>query len=276
LKEQIFHSLERLITILFYFFRLECGKGEERKMKNFLVAVLFLFCIVSASHATIEFVASGTSAKGVDVTFEAQLTLSGDILTVVLTNNSPVDSLNPDDLLGSFYFDIANTDGIRPVLTDESAVGDIYKGVKNGADTLIEMDADLGAPGVDGGWQAKEMVASSIPFVGFGIGTVGNSALSPNGFSGNLVEGINYAIYTGEITTQSLTNPDALVKDNATFVFSGLTGFSEADISPEFAFGLGTAPDSLITPEPATMVLLGMGSFIVRKRKSHKILLQHS
>ena len=36
-------------------------------MKNRLAAGLFLFCIVSVSHATIEFVASGTSAKGVDV-----------------------------------------------------------------------------------------------------------------------------------------------------------------------------------------------------------------
>ena len=236
-------------------------------MKNLRTAVLFLFCIVSTSHATIEFVSSGTSAKGVDVTFEAELTLSGDILTVVLTNNSPVDSLNPDDLLGSFYFDIVDADGIRPVLTFKSAVGDTYKGVKNGADTLIEMDADLQAPGVDGGWQAKEMDASFIPNAGFGLGTVGNSALSPNGFDGNRVGAIDFAIYTGEITTQPLTNPDVLVKDSATFVFSGLTEFIEADIQPTHAFGLGTAPDSLITPEPTTMVLLGLGSLLLRKRR---------
>jgi hypothetical protein len=73
-----------------------------------------------------------------------------------------------------------------------------------------------------------------------------------------------------------LTNPEILVKDSATFVFSGLTGFSESDIVPEFAFGLGTAPDSLITPEPATMMLLVMGSLIVRKRKSRRKILQRS
>ena len=245
-------------------------------MKNRLAAGLFLFCIVSVSHATIECVASGTSAKGVDVAFEAELTLSGDFLTIVLTNSSPADSLNPDDLLGSFYFDIVNADGIRPVLTYDSAVGDTYKGVKNGADTPIETDADLQAPGVDGGWQAKEMDASFIPYAGFGIGTVGNSALSPNGFDGNIVGAIDFAIYTGEITTQSLTNPTHLVKETATFTFSGVDGYSEDDIADAFAFGLGTAPDSLITPEPATLVLLGMGTFIVRKRKSHKIFLQHS
>ena len=235
----------------------------------FLMIVAIGFSAQSA-HATVVFTASGTSAKGVDVTFGAQLTISDDILTVILTNDSPVDSLNPDDVLGSFYFDILNGSGIRPTLTYSSAIGDTYKGVKNGADILLEAGVDLQAFVVnDDSWQFKNFDAAFNPFLGFGIGTVGNSNLSPNGFNGNVVDGVDFAIYKGDITTQSLVNPDQLVKDIAIFTFTGLTGFMEADIEPSFAFGLGTAPDSLLIPEPATICLLGLGALaLLRKRRA--------
>jgi hypothetical protein len=55
-------------------------------------------------------------------------------------------------------------------------------------------------------------------------------------------------------------------KESAVFTLSGVAGFTEADIQPTYAFGLGTAPDSLLTPEPATLVLLGLGSLLLRKR----------
>ncbi len=235
-------------------------------MRKVLIACLVLCC--AAANATVVLTASGTSAAGVDVAFEARLTLSGDVLAVELVNNSPVDSLYPDDVLGSFYFDIVNNSGERPAMVYESAVGDACKGVKNGADILIEAGADLRAGYIAGGWQFRDdLDTMQVPMLGFGLGTVGNSQLSPNGFNGNLVSPVDYGIYTGEITTQPLTNPDALVKETATFTFSGLTGFTEADISRSFAFGLGTAPDSLLVPEPATMVLWGLGALVFRRRK---------
>ncbi|MCK4886845.1 MAG: hypothetical protein KAS96_05610, partial [Planctomycetes bacterium] len=89
------------------------------------------------------------------------------------------------------------------------------------------------------------------------------------GFNGNVVDGVNFAIYKGEITTQPLVNPDCLVKDTATFIFTGLTGFTERDIVNRFTFGLGTAPDSLLVPELATICLLGLGGLaMLRRRKS--------
>lgn len=224
--------------------------------------------LVQPAAATLSFVAEGVSAKGVDVRFQADLTIAGDILTIELLNDSPVDSLNPDDLLASFYFDIVNAEGDRPTLTYETAVGDTYKGVKNGPDTMLEAAADLTATQAgDGSWQFKVFDPDFVPNLGFGIGTVGNSNLSPNGFDGNIVGSADYGIYKGDITTQPLSNPDRLVKGGAVFTFSGLSGFTEVDIASEYAFGLGTAPDSLLTPEPATLVLLGLGGLLLRRRK---------
>lgn len=235
----------------------KCAKLLSRTIP--LAGVVLMFA--STGGATVTFSASGLSAKGVDVRFEAQLTISGDILTIQLDNRSPVASLNPDDLLGSFYFDIIDASGIRPDLTYESAVGDIYTVDRNAPDALLQADADIMAvaPG-DYAWVFKEMDPSYSPFAGFGLGTVGNSDLGPNGFPGNFTDGMDYAIYRGDVTTRNLENKQPLVKETAMFTLSGVSGFTEADVSPHAAFGLGTAPDSLLgAPEPGSVALLGLG-----------------
>ena len=114
----------------------------------------------------------------------------------------------------------------------------------------------------------RSMDETADPFLGFGIGTVGNNNLSPNNFQGNIVDGIDYSIYAGEITTQNLDG-QLLVKDTATFTFTGLTDFEEGDIGSAFAFGLGTKPDSLLVPEPSIVLLLSIGvlGVVCRRRK---------
>jgi hypothetical protein len=59
------------------------------------------------------------------------------------------------------------------------------------------------------------------------------------------------------------------VKQLATFTFSGVSGSSEAEISTEALFGLGTQPDSTgYVPEPSTAALLGLGLLLGARRKS--------
>jgi hypothetical protein len=218
--------------------------------------------IMTPVYATTIFSSSGTSAKGVAVKFVAEMTISGDSLTVVLKNDSPVDSLNPDDLLGSFYWDIVNGSNMRPTLTYVSATGDVYLGDKNDPDTLQTSAANLKAVNNgDNSWQFKVMNPALSPFGGFGLGTVGNSAVAPNNFMGSIVGTIDYSIYKGEITTANLNNK-LLVRGPATFLFTGVAGFTEADIVPTGTFGLGTAPDSFITstvPEPGSLLLVTIG-----------------
>lgn len=225
-----------------------------------LAASILAFGFTSQSNAGVILMGSGLSSANVPVAFKAELSISGNNLTIQLTNESPGSSLNPADVIGSFYFDIVNGSNVRPTLTYTGATGDVYLGDKNNPDPLQTAGANLMAvnPG-DNTWQFKTMNPALVPFLGFGLGTVGNSSLT-NSFNGNIVGNIDYSIYKGEVTTANLNNR-LLVKETATFNFTGVSGFTEDDISRNFAFGLGTAPDSFLTPEPSTALLLVLGLF---------------
>ena len=105
---------------------------------------LLLFGLAAEStRASIIHSVSGISSAGVPVSFEAVLSISGDTLTVTLTNTSITASLNPNDVLGSYYFDIARGINQRPALSYSSAIGDVMLADKNAADTMFEAAADL-------------------------------------------------------------------------------------------------------------------------------------
>ena len=212
---------------------------------------------------------------------QAELTISGDTLTVVLRNNSPTPSEEAVDLLTSFYFDIANGTN-RPTLTYTSATGDVVTGDEEIPDVLETASADLLADvSREDTWQFKQglSLVHDGETMTFALGTVSNKRLNPNGFDKKVVLRENYGIYTGDVTTNALDSA-ALVKDFATFMFAGVTGFDESDISQVAGFGLGTRPDSLYltrggsstspVAEPASALLLGAGllglGWIGRKR----------
>ena len=97
----------------------------KKKIVFGLCLVMAVGFITQPASATVTFTAPGTSAKDVDVLFEAQLAIVGDTLTIELINNS-LQSLNPVDILSSFYFDIVDGDGFRPSLVLTEALGDVY------------------------------------------------------------------------------------------------------------------------------------------------------
>jgi len=239
---------------------------------TFLSTLLLLLLLPIGAQAVTTFTFEGTTIDtNVDVRFTADLTISGDILTLVLTNdslnhsNGASPSLNPNDVLGSFYFDIYN--GVsRPTLTLNSATGDVYNGIVGSADTLAIAGADLLTTADQGGtslthvWDFRQGLTTQpgTDLLTFGVGAAGNNSFSPNGFNGMLTDGIDQGIYAGDVETNNLTVQ--LVAQSASFEFSGLTGFSESDISTEALFGLGTQPDSTaFVPEPGTALLIGFG-----------------
>jgi hypothetical protein len=242
---------------------------EQNKFVRAIVGISIILAglSIAPAQATVIHTWSGLSSAGVPVSFEANLTILGNTLTVNLLNNSPVHSQNPNDLLASYYFDII-CNNVRPTLTYSSAAGDVWLTDKNNPDSLVAANANLKAViAGDFTWQFKNMNPALAPFLGFGIGTVGNMNLAPNNFMGNIVDGMDYSIYKGDVTTSNLHNR-RLVKDQAKYVFSGVSGCTEADIVTATAFGLGTAPDSLqYSPEPATLALLAFGGLVLMRRR---------
>ena len=205
----------------FYFHR---SRPARRAMLAFAFAVIAAGFGAGTARGSMILMASGQSSAGVPVSFEAHLTISGNTLTVDLVNTSAVHSQNPSDTLGSFYFDILNGANVRPTLTYVSAIGDVWQTNKNPPDTLQTAGANLKAVAAGNNtWQFKKMNAALNPFQGFGVGTVGNSNLSPNNFMGNIVGNLDYSIYAGDVTTNNL-NGKLLVKDRVTFTVTGVSG----------------------------------------------------
>ena len=238
------------------------------RMRGFCCAVLALLLATTAGAVTFTF--EGTTPDTlVDIKFTADLSIAGDTLTLVLTNdsmnhvNGPSPSLNPNDLLTSFYFDIF--DGVnRPTLVYTGAAGDVcvtdQAGVDNCAFVGAENDLRAFVAG-DRTWQFKDNLTLQFgaDTLTFGVGTAGNNSLSPNGFMGNIVDGFDYGIYAGDVTTSNLHNR-RLATGSITYTWSGASGFTDADIADEVVFGLGTQPDSTgFVPEPSTGLLLGAG-----------------
>jgi hypothetical protein len=222
-----------------------------------LALAIAAFGVTPRADATVTYTASGSSATGRPVSYSADLTISGDWLTVQLFNTSTVPSADPADLLSSFFFDIADS-GNRPTLTFVSAVGDVWRTQMSLPDVLQTANQNLKVVVAGDSWEYRSLDETQNPFFSFGIGTVGNSGLAPNNFHGNIVDGLTYSIYAGDIMTRNLDDL-SLVKDTATFTFSGVSGFTEADIGPTSMFGLGSGPDSLMVgvpvPEPRATIL---------------------
>lgn len=247
-----------------------------------LVVLLLLACAATPARATpVVFNASGFSSVGNPVTFKATLAITGTLLSVRLDNLSPVPSEDASDVLSSFYFDVVKSGSIRPALTYLSGTGQVYQVLSGTTDRpFVYQPTSSLTPGFgpsnlkavnanDKTWQFRAMNPALPPLEGFGIGTVGNSALSPNGFTPSIVgpagpTQIAFSLYTGaDIDPIGILASQYLVRDTATFTFGGLAGFSEADIGPDALFGLGTMPDSIIElPEPGGMALAALGAVV--------------
>lgn len=236
-----------------------------------LATCVALVSLVQSASASIVYTASGTSTAGIPVSFTATLTMSGSTLTITLDNTSPVNSTYPADVLTSFYFDILSGTN-RPSLHYTAASGSLFL-VRSGTtdlpyyytpQTYTQVSGSLSdiraVNANDNSWQFRTMNEAASPYLGFGIGTVGNNSFSPNGFTPLIVDQLDFAIYRGgDIDPKGALDQRYLVKNTATFTFTGVSGYTEVNFVDKVVFGLGTQPDSTFTvslPEPGTFFLV--------------------
>ncbi len=129
--------------------------------------------------------------------------------------------------------------------------------------------------------QFKPTNADVMPFLGFGIGTVGNSEFQGNGFDTDVVgkgkSMINFSIYHGgDIQPNGNLKEAYLLQNTATFTFAFTDNnpWSEADIRPNAVFGFGTSPDGkvVVVPEPSAyaLALVGAAALACRCAWRHK------
>jgi len=206
-----------------------------------MTACVVIGSVAESLAAGIVFPVSGTSALGQPVSFAAALSMTGNTLTVQLDNTSPRNSTDASDVLTSFYFDILSGTS-RPSLTYASGSGFLYL-VRSGTtdlpysytpQTFTQISGSASnlcaVNNGDDSWQFRTMAPASPPSLRFGIGTVGNSAFSLNGFTPQIVgQGntmINFGIYKGgDINPNGVLDNKYFVMNRATFTFTGGSGY---------------------------------------------------
>jgi hypothetical protein len=239
------------------------------------------------------FVASGTAA-GNPVSASATFSISGNMLSITLTNTSNALTGGAQDAPGStlsgVFFNVAG----NPVLTPVSAFLTAGSSILNTSACNSGMCVGVTDVGGEFGYQNSSSGFTGGPSSHYGIASSGylNTGLSGNiGNFNNGVAGVNLddpasldGINFGIVTKNGL-NPNGglggvpVVSDSVTFQLSALTAFAGlanniiTDVSFQYGTGYsetnihGTCcsandtdtPGHTNTPEPASMMLLGAG-----------------
>ena len=219
---------------------------------SFLLGVAIAIMGLSGEAQAISFTAtSGSRAASVD------FTVSGDQLTVVLTNTSAADALVPVDILTAVFFSPNGptfTSGTAvltagsTVFFDVPPVGDVVGGEWAYGSGLL--GAPLGAT----------QGISSAGFGLFGGSTFTGADLDPP----PAVDGLNYGITSAGDNSGTgnapVTGGFPLIQNSVTFTLSGATGFDPTSITNvSFQYGTALTEPNIRVPEPTSLLLLGVG-----------------
>jgi len=230
-------------------------------LKRKLLTAVLLLTAAGAQAEPILF--SGTSGSlSATVSFE----VSGDSLTVMLTNTSMGDVMAPSDVLTAVFFDI---EGADPGFTPLSAL------LGPGSTVLF----DDPATDVGGEWAYANGLSGAPGGASFGISSVGLNLFGPPDLFGgpNLdgpesPNGLQYGITSAgdDLTTGNtpVTGSTPLIQNSVVFTLGNASGFLVSRISnvyfqygtslgePSFAGNPGGGQVDVI-PEPSSFVLLG-------------------
>ncbi len=219
----------------------------KRKLAACMIVLAALALMpVCASADSITFSGSDGSLSA-----SAVFSLSGDTLTVTLTNTSTADVLVPTDVLTGVFFDTTGT--VKPVSASLNGSSVYYGTISNAGDGWGF------ASGVNAHGENSAISAS---------GAV--NGLGHSNFSGanNHLDGLGYGILSAGFTEGSgqnggITGHGPLIQDSVVFTLTVPTDFALSELGDYVVFQYGTelceTHFSGTVPEPSTLLLLGFG-----------------
>ena len=251
--------------------------------------LLAVVAAVPVQAATVT--ASGPGINGAQLSAQASFDISGDNLTITLTNIATADEETggldtPGNTLTGLFFDIIGS----PALTTVSAT--IPGGSSIIQDATCVPGTCAGVTDVSGEWgfsQTQDFAFTGGPNAGYGIASPGylttglpmNIGNFNNGGAGtNLddpdsLDGINFGIISdaGSYNPNGGLVDDPLIRDSLVLVLSGAEGLSMSDfINVSFQYGTSFDEPNVVVPVPAAVWLFGSGLLglvgVARKQRS--------
>jgi hypothetical protein len=185
----------------------------------------------------------------------ADFELSGNTLTVTLTNTSKADVLVPTDVLTGLFFNTTHVlTPISAALNNSTAFYSTLGNVGNGWGYASGVSAD--------GENSAISASGAV------------SGLGHSNFSGtsNSLGGIDYGLLSAGDDTATgnngVTGKGPLIKDSITFTFTAGSGFSLSELGNSVVFQYGSElsethftgdPNTSVVPAPPSSVLFGLG-----------------
>jgi len=212
------------------------------------ILVVALAATGIASANAITYVGSSGSLSA-----QAVFSLTGNALTVTLTNTSTADVLVPTDVLTGVFFNL--TAGLTPVSASDPGSTAYYGPLTNVGDgwgfatgvNANGKNSAISATGAVNGLGQSNFSANHTNLDGLAYGLLSAGDLSGTGNTGVLGHG-------------------PLIKDAAQFVLTVPQGFDLSELGRTVVFQYGTSlsethyDGTTPTPEPATLAMLGSGA----------------
>jgi hypothetical protein len=226
-----------------------------------LVAVGGLAGMLATDPAKADAIFSGSSGT---LSASADFNLTGNTLTVTLTNTSLADVLVPTDVLQAIFFNTSHT--LTPVSASLNGSTVFYGSVVHNVGEGWSYQGGLHQYGMDDGISAAGLGL-------FGQANFYNPPVTP-------LDGTDYGILSAgddpATGNTGVTGHGPLIKNSIEFTLTAASGFSLSELGSSVVFQYGTAlsepefPGSTCTgvdctrgdppiPEPASLALLGVG-----------------